>query len=106
MQYSQLGTSGTFVSRLCLGTMTFGGNANPIGNLSLEEADRIVGRAIDAGINFIDTADVYTGGGSEPVVAQIWFWPARSAAASDPDRTMSASPGSISWPGSKQACAG
>ncbi len=68
MQYSQLGTTGTFVSRLCLGTMTFGGTANPIGNLSLEEADRIVGRVIDAGINFIDTADVYTGGGSETVL--------------------------------------
>lgn len=68
MQYTQLGSTGTFVSRLCLGTMTFGGNANPIGNLSLEEADQIVGRAIDAGINFIDTADVYTGGGSETVL--------------------------------------
>ncbi|TIX90494.1 aldo/keto reductase [Rhizobium sp. P44RR-XXIV] len=71
MQYNQLGTTGTFVSRLCLGTMTFGGTANPIGNLSLGEAGRIVGVALDAGINFIDTADVYTGGGSEALLGDI-----------------------------------
>lgn len=71
MQYKQLGTTGTFVSRLCLGTMTFGGSANPIGNLCLEEADYIVGAALDAGINFADTADVYTGGGSESLLGDI-----------------------------------
>ncbi len=71
MQYRQLGKTGTFVSRLCLGTMTFGGNANPIGNLSFNEADRIVGRALDTGINFIDTADVYTGGASETLLGEI-----------------------------------
>jgi aryl-alcohol dehydrogenase-like predicted oxidoreductase len=60
------------VSRLCLGAMTFGGaGANPIGNLSLEEADHIVGEALDAGINFVDTADVYTGGGSETLLGEI-----------------------------------
>lgn len=75
MQYSPLGATGVFVSRLCLGTMTFGGAdnmaGNAIGRLSAIEADEIVGRAMDAGINFIDTADVYGGGGSEVVLGQV-----------------------------------
>ncbi|MFL9944113.1 aldo/keto reductase [Paraburkholderia graminis] len=75
MQYSQLGATGTFVSRLCLGTMTFGGADNPAGNaigrLSAAETDVIVGQAMDAGINFIDTADVYGGGGSETVLGEV-----------------------------------
>jgi len=59
MQYEQLGQTGLFVSRFCLGAMTFGGADNPAGNaigrLSAGEADAIVGMALDAGINFIDT---------------------------------------------------
>jgi aryl-alcohol dehydrogenase-like predicted oxidoreductase len=70
MQYAQLGTTGTFVSRLCLGTMTFGGSAGPIGNLPVAEVDAIVGAALNAGINFIDTADVYNGGESEAVLGE------------------------------------
>ena len=71
MRYRKLGRTGLFVSELCLGTMTFGGKDSfwsKIGNLDQEEADRIVGRAVDAGINFIDTADVYSEGLSETIL--------------------------------------
>lgn len=75
MQYAQLGLSGIFVSRLCLGAMTFGGANNPAGNaigrLSVAETDTIVGQALDAGINFIDTADVYGGGRSEDLLGDV-----------------------------------
>lgn len=64
MIYNNLGRSGLKVSRLCLGAMMFGGPA--------DEADskRIIDRALDAGINFIDTADVYNGGESESIVGR------------------------------------
>src|SRR5437763_243795 len=58
MQYSVLGTTGVKVSRICLGTATFG--VTP----TAQDADRVVGAAIDVGINFVDTADVY---GNMPV---------------------------------------
>ncbi|MFB9910375.1 aldo/keto reductase [Rhizobium paknamense] len=74
MQYAKLGNTGVFVSRFCLGAMTFGGADNPAGNaigrLDQTETDAIVGQALDAGINFIDTADVYGGGNSEKLVGQ------------------------------------
>lgn len=74
MLYAQLGRTGTFVSRFCLGAMTFGGADNPAGNaigrLAQSETDAIVGQALDAGINFIDTADVYGGGGSETLLGE------------------------------------
>ncbi|QGZ63273.1 aldo/keto reductase [Paraburkholderia acidisoli] len=73
MRYNSLGRTGLFVSELCLGTMTFGGGAgiwNQIGDLQQAEAERLVGRAIDAGINFIDTADVYSQGVSEQITGQ------------------------------------
>ncbi|HST41579.1 MAG TPA: aldo/keto reductase, partial [Conexibacter sp.] len=61
MQYQQLGRSGTFVSRICLGAMTFGGAGRPpwdaVGGLGAREADRLVGQALEAGVNFFDTAD-------------------------------------------------
>jgi aryl-alcohol dehydrogenase-like predicted oxidoreductase len=69
MKYAQLGNTGVFVSRLCLGAMTFGGSENAvttaIGRLSQNETNTVVGDALVAGINFIDTADVYGGGASE-----------------------------------------
>lgn len=69
MRYQQLGSTGLFVSRLALGTSTFGGASHPlynaIGGLAQPEADRIVGAALDAGINLFDSADVYAGGESE-----------------------------------------
>ncbi|AZT83276.1 aldo/keto reductase [Marinobacter sp. NP-4(2019)] len=68
-----LGNSGLFVSELCLGTMTFGGGDDMwglIGQLQKEQADELVKAALDAGINFIDTANVYGGGASERIVGQ------------------------------------
>ena len=59
MEYRQLGNSGARVSKLCLGTMSFGNRTDE------DEAHRIVDTAIDGGINFIDTADVYGRGVSE-----------------------------------------
>jgi len=73
MRHHALGRTGLFVSELCLGTMTFGGGAGiwgQIGNLQQAEAERLVGQALDAGINFIDTADVYSGGMSEQITGQ------------------------------------
>jgi aryl-alcohol dehydrogenase-like predicted oxidoreductase len=74
MKLNPLGRTGLFVSELCLGTMTFGGGDEgmwgKIGRLQQEDAERIVGSAIDAGINFIDTADVYAGGRSEEITGQ------------------------------------
>jgi len=61
MDYRTLGRSGLKVSPLCLGTMNFGGPTDAA------TAGRIIGRARDAGVNFIDTADVYTGGASERI---------------------------------------
>lgn len=73
MRYRTLGPSGLLVSELCLGTMTFGGSDGmwgQIGQLQQEEADGLVKAAFDAGINFIDTANVYAGGESERILGQ------------------------------------
>ncbi len=66
MEYRTLGGSGIQVSRHCLGTMMFG----PMGNRDHEECVRITHAALDAGINFIDTADAYSGGESEQILAK------------------------------------
>jgi aryl-alcohol dehydrogenase-like predicted oxidoreductase len=66
MDYRTLGTTGTKVTPLCLGTMMFG----QIGNADHADSIRIIHRALDAGINFIDTADVYSRGESEQIVGQ------------------------------------
>jgi aryl-alcohol dehydrogenase-like predicted oxidoreductase len=73
MRYNQLGRTGLFVSELCLGTMTFGGTGevwSKVGTLQQQEVDGIVGAALAAGINFIDTADVYSFGASEKLLGQ------------------------------------
>jgi aryl-alcohol dehydrogenase-like predicted oxidoreductase len=73
MRYNLLGRTGLFVSELCFGTMTFGGGEGiwrQIGDLQQADAERLVGRALDAGINFIDTADVYAQGLSEQITGQ------------------------------------
>jgi aryl-alcohol dehydrogenase-like predicted oxidoreductase len=73
MRHLPLGRTGLFVSELCLGTMTFGGSTDlwgKIGTLQQDEAERLVGQAIDAGVNFIDTADVYAAGVSEQITGQ------------------------------------
>jgi aryl-alcohol dehydrogenase-like predicted oxidoreductase len=75
MKYNQLGRTGLFVSEICLGTMTFGGNADAgmwkaIGALEQPAVDEIVGRALASGVNFFDTADVYSFGESERRLGQ------------------------------------
>ena len=73
MRHHPLGRTGLFVSELCLGTMTFGGTNDmwgKIGTLQQAEAEQLIGPALDAGINFIDTADVYAGGASEQITGQ------------------------------------
>jgi aryl-alcohol dehydrogenase-like predicted oxidoreductase len=73
MRYHSLGRTGLFVSELCLGTMTFGsaeGMWAAIGALPQTDAERLIGQALDAGINFIDTADVYSAGSSEQITGQ------------------------------------
>src|SRR3954470_23742975 len=64
MQMRTLGRSGLHVSPLCLGTMMFGAQTDE------ETSARIIGRARDAGVNFIDTADVYNNGASEEIVGR------------------------------------
>ncbi|WP_129790442.1 aldo/keto reductase [Sphingosinicella sp. CPCC 101087] len=73
MRYNPLGRTGLYVSELCLGTMTFGGDEGMWGNIGRvqqEEADSLVKASIDAGINFIDTANVYSKGLSERILGQ------------------------------------
>ncbi|MGB3810041.1 MAG: aldo/keto reductase [Parvibaculum sp.] len=73
MQYQQLGNTGAFVSRLCLGTMTFGGKGTlfgVMGGLDQKEAETLVGQSLDAGINFVDTANMYAAGESETILGK------------------------------------
>ncbi len=66
MEYRTLGRTGVKVSPLCLGAMMFGSWGNP----DQEDCVRVIHAALDAGINFIDTADVYSAGESEQIVAK------------------------------------
>jgi len=70
VDYVNLGSSGAKVSRLCMGTMTFGKGFMSVGSTSQEDADAIVRRALEAGINFFDTADIYSTGDSETVLGK------------------------------------
>jgi len=73
MRCNLLGRTGLFVSELALGTMTFGGTEGmwkTMGGLDQAATDALLGQALDAGINLIDTADVYGGGASETIVGQ------------------------------------
>jgi aryl-alcohol dehydrogenase-like predicted oxidoreductase len=72
MKYKLLGNTGLKVSELCLGTMTFGGRGmwTAIGTLPQDEVNGLVKQSIDAGINFIDTANVYSEGLSEQMTGQ------------------------------------
>jgi aryl-alcohol dehydrogenase-like predicted oxidoreductase len=73
MRYRQLGASGLRVSVLTMGTMTFGGAGGfaSVGSTDLEGARRQVDRCLEAGINLIDTADVYSDGLSEEILGQV-----------------------------------
>ncbi|GAA0276633.1 aldo/keto reductase [Actinomadura nitritigenes] len=66
MQYRKLGRTGVEVSTQCLGAMMFGA----VGNPDHDESERIIHRALDAGINFVDTADMYSAGESEEIVGR------------------------------------
>ena len=72
MKYNMLGNTGLLVSELCLGTMTFGGKGywTAIGQVGQEHVDQLVKRSVDAGVNFIDTANVYSEGLSEEMTGQ------------------------------------
>ena len=72
MEYRQLGNSGLKVSVLTMGTMTFGGKGNfaKVGNLQLDEVRKLIDIVADAGVNLIDTANVYSGGGSEELIGE------------------------------------
>ena len=73
MRYKSLGGAGLLVSELCLGTMTFGGQGemwSKIAKVGQTEADALIRAALDAGVNFIDTADVYSEGQSEEITGQ------------------------------------
>lgn len=73
MKFNPLGRTGLFVSEICLGTMTFGGSEGmwgQIGDLQQADAEKLVGHALEAGVNFIDTADVYAEGRSEVITGQ------------------------------------
>ena len=73
MKYRVLADTGVFVSELCLGTMTFGGRGQMwevMGGLDQSSVDALVGRSLDGGINFIDTADVYSDGESEMLLGK------------------------------------
>src|SRR6478672_11773904 len=73
MRYNYLGQTGLLVSELCLGTMTFGGGEGiqrQIGAVQQTDADTLLRTALDGGINFIDTANVYSEGLSEQITGQ------------------------------------
>jgi len=66
MEYRPLGRTGVHVSQLCLGTMMFGA----WGNTDHDDSIRIIHHALDSGINFVDTADVYSAGESEEIIGK------------------------------------
>lgn len=75
MKYKKLGRTGLFVSEICLGTMTFGGRGELwpiIGQLDQAAASNLLRLSIDAGINFFDTADVYSEGESERILGRAF----------------------------------
>ena len=73
MRYRQLGASGLRVSVLTMGTMTFGGTGGfaSVGSTGLEGARRQIDRCLEAGVNLIDTANVYSDGLSEEIIGQV-----------------------------------
>jgi aryl-alcohol dehydrogenase-like predicted oxidoreductase len=72
MKYNLLGNTGLKVSEICLGTMTFGGEGifKDVGNVVQAQADVLIKLAVEKGVNFIDTANMYSAGRSEEIVGQ------------------------------------
>ncbi len=71
MDYANLGTTGLRVSRLCLGMMSYGKHPSREWTLDEQEAEPILRRAVEGGISFFDTADVYNGGQSEVITGRL-----------------------------------
>src|SRR6266487_2623162 len=69
MQYTHLGSTGMQVSRICLGTMSFGNSEEWM--VEIDKARPIVQRALDLGLNFFDTANLYSNGRSEEIVGEL-----------------------------------
>ncbi|MGD2067293.1 MAG: aldo/keto reductase [Gemmatimonadota bacterium] len=72
MQYARLGDTGLKVSSLCMGAMTFGSGFYGIGEVDRDGARELVQRCLDAGVNFFDTADVYSRGESEELLGRAF----------------------------------
>jgi len=73
MEYRLIGDSGLKVSALCFGTGTFGGGTEFFkawGSTGVEEAKRLIGLCLDAGVNIFDTADIYSNGLSEEILGK------------------------------------
>jgi 1-deoxyxylulose-5-phosphate synthase len=85
MQYIKLGTTGLDVSPVAIGAMTYGdpGRGHPVWSLGEDESRPLIKHAIDSGINFFDTANMYSQGSSEEILGR--------ACATSPSATMSSS---------------
>ena len=102
MRTNRFGNTGLIVSELCLGTMTFGeaqGRFGPIAGLDLAASTALVRQAIDAGINFIDTANVYSDGRSEEILGQAL----RDLGVKRPDVVVATKAMGTMGPGSNEA---
>src|SRR6202042_3797289 len=113
MEFRQLGRSGLRISTLTLGTMTFvgGGGNSPLASTDLDGAKRQIGMALDAGVNLIDTADIYSAGVSEEIVGQAIKGKRDDLLLSSKvrmktGRTTRACPGTTSSPAWRPACGG
>jgi aryl-alcohol dehydrogenase-like predicted oxidoreductase len=71
MHYVNLGATGLRVSRICLGMMSYGKHPSRAWTLDLDGAEPIVRRAVEGGVTFFDTADVYNGGESEVITGHL-----------------------------------
>ena len=70
MEYSFLGRSGLRVSRIPVGSVTFGDNPEGIGGVTVDGVRQIVDRLLDLGVNLMDTADAYSGGVAEEILGE------------------------------------
>src|SRR5207249_8193971 len=71
MEYTRLGTSGLTVSRICLGMMSYGSPTSRAWMLGEDAAEPIVRQAVESGVTFFDTADMYSGGVSEVITGRL-----------------------------------
>src|SRR5437870_2826616 len=116
MEYVNLGNTGLRVSRVCLGMMSYGKHESRPWALDEAAAEPIVRRAVEGGIIFFDTADVYNGGQSEVVTGRVlkrlfgmreeYVLATKVNGRTIPARTAAAFRGSTSWPRSTRRCSG